>query len=370
MINRKEYYKTFIILKPDTRGYALDNKEPSGFCKIDAYGNKAKVQVSVQNLKPISEDRGYNIYLLANCRDGVRQVLLKSFYVDEKGKRDLKFDMNRYNVEGTNLSIEEFEGVGILVEKDGYILSPLIGFKKEPFMWKVAKNNVKKETKNKESDKLEKREEKIEINPFTDKKEAQEKNDIKIEVKKETDNRNNVEIEKEEIEINKNQEIEKTKEEVKKEILVDKEIAENKKDSIIEEYFTPNKRLYNFQREKPKKEDFLKDIINKSIRMNPFEKVNEDMEWYRISYEELPLIVDYPWRWYSNPYLLVGAKKYNHLLLGKNKELNTYCLGIPDIYFPKTKEGAKRFGCNTFLCCRDIKPAPGEYGYWIINLPI
>ena len=42
--------------------------------------------------------------------------------------------------------------------------------------------------------------------------------------------------------------------------------------------------------------------------MNPFERVNEYMEWYRISYEELPLILDYPWRWYSNPHILVGAK--------------------------------------------------------------
>ena len=27
--------------------------------------------------------------------------------------------------------------------------------------------------------------------------------------------------------------------------------------------------------------------------MNPFEKPNEEMEWYRISYEELPLIINF-----------------------------------------------------------------------------
>jgi len=323
----KRNYRTFIILKQDTRGYSFANKEPSGYCKINSYGNKAKVQIYVQDLKLIPREKGYRAFLLANLPEGPKQILIESFYVDEKGKRDINIEVDRGDVGGSGLSIDKFEGVVILTHENSI---PLVGFKKEPFPWKINNN----EELPKEDEKTEK--------SFTKEEQVENEEPIK-----------------------------RMSEEIPKENKEDKEDKEE--DSKLDEeepsYFIPDNK-WQFPRNEPKKEDFLRKILEGNIRMNPFEKPSEGMEWYRISYEELPLILDYPWRWYSNPYLLVGAKKYNHLLLGQNKELNTYCLGIPDIYYPNMVERAKVFGCSSFLCCRDVKPTTGEYGYWIIELPI
>jgi len=56
-------YRSFIILRQDCRGYAISSKEPFGYCKIDAYGDKARFRLYVQELKIIPKRKGLPIYL-------------------------------------------------------------------------------------------------------------------------------------------------------------------------------------------------------------------------------------------------------------------------------------------------------------------
>lgn len=415
----REYYRAYIILKQDTRGYSFSNKEPSGYCKIDAYGDKAKIQVYVQDLKPIPKEKGYKLSLLANLPTGPRIVPLESFYVDEKGKRDIKISVDRNNIGGSSLSIEQFEGAVISIEDPASsTVTPLVGFKKQPFAWRSLINTVKEnikfeaEEKTNKSDKEVNRTTKIEEPIYesikksaaAEKTEEAENIDVTQEIKVIQEQKEDREIEiKEEqaaeiieqiepVESIETVEVDEPIEAVEMDVEPSMEVAEsNLEASEVTEllsteeparegsspqeentdffsFFTPDIHK-EFPRSKPKKENYLNKILRENIRMNPFERNKEYMEWYRISYEELPMILNYPWRWYSNPYLLIGAKKYNHLLLGRNIQLNTYCLAVPDIYFPAAKEKAKAYGFNYFLCCRNTRPAPGEYGYWVMDLP-
>lgn len=388
----REYYRAYIILKQDTRGYSFTSKEPSGYCKVDAYGDQAKIQVYVQDLKPIPKEKGYRFSLLANLPAGPRIVPIESFYVDEKGKRDIKISVNRNNVGGSGLSIEQFEGAVITAEDAISPNVPLVGFKKEPFAWKSLLNAVS--VKHESEVKVKSEEEKETLRAI--KTEGPTEDFIKEpDLAKKAEEAKSIGAIQEIKEERGLETIEQTKAEEtaqKDEFLESIEVAEsNFETSEVEgllaseasdrevpaaengdtdffSYFTPEKHE-EFLHHKPKKENFLNKILRENIRMNPFERNKEYMEWYRISYEELPLLLNYPWRWYSNPYLLIGAKKYNHLLLGRNVQLNTYCLAVPDIYFPAAKEKAKVYGFNYFLCCRNTRPAPGEYGYWIMDLP-
>lgn len=366
----KRNYRAFIILKQDCKGYSISGKEPSGYCKIDAYGDKVRIQVYVQDLKTISKEKGYKVTLLANLPAGPKQLSIDTFYVDEKGKKNFRIEMNRNNIGGSGLLIEQFEGVAILAE-DSFSnnVAPLLGFKKESFEWEIKKSKIK------ESEKVE---EKIKEMINEEKEEREETKEIIKEKDKVANDMIIVEQQNKEDKRLKIEELDREKEalEVFEERVNEETISKNKTNVEKEESFTQEAEqlffnsndYWNFCGRKSKEEDYLSKILMESIRMNPFENPNEDMEWYRISFEELPLIIDFPWRWYSNPYLLVGAQKYNHLLLGKNKEQNTYYLGIPDIYSLYSKERAESFGCNTFLCCRNTKPVPGEYGYWIVDL--
>lgn len=393
-------YRSFIILRQDCKGYAISSKEPFGYCKIDAYGNKARFQLYVQELKIIPKEKGYRFTLLANLPTGPKQIPIDNFFVDDKGKRNIKFEMDRNNIGDSGLKVEQIEGVAILVEDSlTNTVAPLLGFKKEPFKWNNKKTRAKsleKEEKiqviNKEENHKKEKVKEVEvedrdikefeeINKEIDRiedtvKEGNQKveiNDVNEEKKEEV----RVE-EKEDIEAIKVFESEKFKEEDFPNIFEYEKEKEEKLDLDREDSLTNDigqlifnsSDYWNFYERKSKEEDYINKIIEKSIRMNPFEKPNEEMEWYRISYEELPLIINFPWRWYSNPFLLVGAKKYNHLILGKNKKLNTYCLGIPDLYSSYSKERAESFGYRTFLCCRNTQASSGEYGYWIIDLVI
>lgn len=373
----REYYRAYIILKQDTRGYSFSNKEPSGYCKIDAYGDKAKIQVYVQDLKPIPKEKGYKLSLLANLPAGPRIVPVESFYVDEKGKRDIKISTERNNIGGSGLSIEQFEGAVISVEDPASSHHvPLVGFKKEAFAWKHLRDNIKEDIKHESKEKA-----RIEENR-TLKIEEPVKETETIERIQEAKNIEPVEEIKEDQVVEKVEPIapaetvqtvdaNESMETAESDFEASMEVAEllpSEESTDFFSYFTPDTHK-EFQRNKPKRENFLNKILRENMKMNPFERNKEYMEWYRISYEELPMILNYPWRWYSNPYLLIGAKKYNHLLLGRNTQLNTYCLAVPDLYFPAAKERAKVYGFNYFLCCRDTRPAPGEYGYWIMDLP-
>lgn len=412
-------YRSFIILRQDCRGYAISSKEPFGYCKIDAYGDKARFQLYVQELKIIPKEKGYRFTLLANLPAGPKQIPLDSFYVDEKGKRNFKIEMDRNNIGGSGLKVEQIEGVAVLAEDSfSNTVAPLIGFKREPFEWNPKKMRTKfeKEEKMKENNKEEKqaiKERKELKETTTDEKERKE------EIKKKEMERSDIEKATEKLKEIKGEDIykEEKQEERKEENIIEKAVSEendetkeirlfesekerkedfteifefkneeleekkpdkeerksdqDKEESAqieTEDQFFTGQTYWNFFDKRSKEEDYINKIIERSIRMNPFEKPGEDMEWYRISYEELPLIVNFPWRWYSNPFLLVGAKKYNHILLGKNKKLNTYCLGIPDLYSQYSKERAESFGYRTFLCCRNTQPVTGEYGYWIIDL--
>ena len=144
-------YRSFIILRQDCKGYAISSKEPFGYCKIDAYGNKARFQLYVQELKIIPKEKGYRFTLLANLPTGPKQIPIDNFFVDDKGKRNIKFEMDRNNIGDSGLKVEQIEGVAILVEDSlTNTVAPLLGFKKNPLngiiktrakAWKKKKNS-------------------------------------------------------------------------------------------------------------------------------------------------------------------------------------------------------------------------------------
>jgi hypothetical protein len=112
----------------------------------------------------------------------------------------------------------------------------------------------------------------------------------------------------------------------------------------------------------------IEEIYKNAQKVTPFKDEAINISWARIVLADLISLPRLSYEWCTQPFITFAYYKYNHLLLGKDNNLKQYYIGIPDIYHPDRRYVLSSEQIDKFVCCENVEPQIGEYGYWIIRL--
>jgi len=137
------YHRYFIPLMPDSKGFELKGKTPLGRCVLEERGKSSKLSLWVQDLKPGTP---YRIVLVLSEMGNHTGVILGTLYVDVKGKGEFKHEFDSFDLaDGQGLS--RLSTVVVMAAGGNELLSPLVGYKDGPVLWKnhfsYADENIK-----------------------------------------------------------------------------------------------------------------------------------------------------------------------------------------------------------------------------------
>ncbi|MGL4797973.1 MAG: DUF6128 domain-containing protein [Cellulosilyticaceae bacterium] len=113
----------------------------------------------------------------------------------------------------------------------------------------------------------------------------------------------------------------------------------------------------------------LRDIFEYSDTIQPFNEEDANIDWIRLSMAELMSIKQFSYEWCTQSFITLSYHKFGFLLLGRDKKLEEYYIGIPDIYDPKQRyilslDKIERFRFRD----ENNVSKPGAYGYWIARV--
>lgn len=234
MSNLNKLYRNFIILQEDERGYAKsDEKNLSGYSKIEAKGNTCKISFYAQNLR---EDDNYYMILICNKKENRSLINLGEIRPLSNGKMETSKEYTVDNIGGLGIGYDKISGAAIVKMKNDVPIIIMCGFINSEQIndnWKnykiinanetnvkekmdyIKKDEKKKKNNGKHREEIEDREEDTieetkEIKVISEREEIEEVKEIKI-VESNRD-----EVNKEEIveEIEKIEEIEEIEERV------------------------------------------------------------------------------------------------------------------------------------------------------------
>jgi len=134
LARRSYYHRSFIILKPESKGYGINpKKDPAGYCKFEIRRGIGKAYIYLQDIKPSSASDGiYEAYLIS-LDDSIKPCKLASLHIDEQGKGEhiASFDAN--DIMGSGKSLENFHALAIVFRSEDAgktmkVAYPLIGY--------------------------------------------------------------------------------------------------------------------------------------------------------------------------------------------------------------------------------------------------
>lgn len=174
--------------------------------------------------------------------------------------------------------------------------------------------------------------------------------------------KNNVELEKQETTREEKDFLEQLEDKLKNiQTLLKNDTEEAIKD--IEE--TSFIQLKEDKRDRKEEYSRIKEIFESSVEIEPFDNQKQPIDWVRISLSELVSIPQIDYEWATQPFITFSYHKFNHLILGRDRELNQYYIGIPDIYHQTRNHILDMDKIERFVCRNTDKLATGEPGYWI-----
>lgn len=112
----------------------------------------------------------------------------------------------------------------------------------------------------------------------------------------------------------------------------------------------------------------VRDIFTDSSEIEPFEEKDEEIDWVRISMAELISMPQFSYEWCTNPFVTYCYHKFGFLILGRDKNIEQYYIGIPDIYDTKRKFILSIDKIESFRGRSNKALQPGDYGYWIVRV--
>jgi hypothetical protein len=132
LARKSNYHRSFIILKPKSRGYEfVPNKAPTGYCKFEIRRGVGRAYIYMQDIKPSSSlDGVYEAYLIS-VDDSIRPCKLASLYTDEQGRCEHIVSFDADDIKGSGYTLENFHALVITFRtgKEGMrIAYPLIGY--------------------------------------------------------------------------------------------------------------------------------------------------------------------------------------------------------------------------------------------------
>ncbi|MFY9426517.1 MAG: hypothetical protein WAP19_06305 [Caldicoprobacterales bacterium] len=134
MARKSNYHRSFIILKPESKGYGLKpNKEPAGYCKFEIRRGIGKAYIYLQDMKPSSAlDGTYEAYLIS-IDDSIKPCKLASLHIDDHGRGEHVASFDANDIMGSGKSLENFHALAITFrsqqeDKAIKVAYPLIGY--------------------------------------------------------------------------------------------------------------------------------------------------------------------------------------------------------------------------------------------------
>lgn len=291
-----DYFRQFIML-------SSENKEinSKGRIIIDAKSNIGKAQIIAQGLIP---DEQFQLVFLIKDELNIIGLDIGSFWADYKGKIDTKFEFLPYNINNSNYKAKDVEGALILKANSKNIEPLLSGFVGNIFSWRSN---------------------------FTIFKEDSNINKTKAQ---------NIEIEPNKEEANKELEYDNKKDEESKKI-IDKEIDKEKELKDIDSLFETESIIEIF------------DIKNSIWIATSPNSIKNCKKIYELADDEV---------------IKQAFQSHKHIILGKinDEENKKYIIGAPDIYKSLSSFSIQsKFG--NFKCIHSIKEGlyDGAHGYWL-----
>lgn len=112
----------------------------------------------------------------------------------------------------------------------------------------------------------------------------------------------------------------------------------------------------------------VRDIFNDSTPIEPFTEKDEEVDWVRISMAELISMPQFSYEWCINPVISRCYYKFGFLILGREKKIEQYYVGIPDVYDTQRQFVLSIDKIESFRGRSKEKLQPGDYGYWIVRI--
>jgi len=418
------YSRLFITLKQERPDYCLDFRPTMGRSLIEIKNNKGKLNVYAQGLKP---NIFYKVFLISVKDSKSIGVPIGFIDIDNNGKGELKYNFEPDNVAQSNLPIDDFNVMAILVQGQQEIKAPLVGYTESAVLWKnnfsildkennndsvqENKNNVSEEKDNKKtgteiSNNLKTVQEnnnkepaaginnnlktvQENVNSIKEPTKEENVNSIKkptaeINDRKKTVQENNNKKLAEEVnngkKSNNNDRPLNEKENTNDTNNAEEELSNDKIKIMVEKFKKDIDELkyYATMDEKEAKinNNIIKEKINKNFldidyifkrnkSVTPFSNDKNNIKWVRASLKELAIINNNMWKYINNPFIACNYRRYGHILIGRD-ENNNFILGVPSRYNPSYKLEASIQGFKKFRRYDDKKPMLNDYGYWIM----
>jgi len=124
------YRRFFIILRAKDTGFELQEKEPSGYCKIDIKNNRIKFFIYVQDLKPRTEQQGVYEAYIVSPREEKPAKKLADISVDSRGRAECTVESDTDALNRTAKSIEELSAIAVVyrsLSDTAKLYYPLVG---------------------------------------------------------------------------------------------------------------------------------------------------------------------------------------------------------------------------------------------------
>lgn len=87
-----------------------------------------------------------------------------------------------------------------------------------------------------------------------------------------------------------------------------------------------------------------------------------EIEWKKITRDDIGRFPRCEWRLVNNPFLMHGYRNYHYLVL--LKEEGKTILGVPGIYAKQEEQAARAFGFTMFRRAREEQEEDENFGYW------
>lgn len=417
-----QYQRIFVTLQQDRQDYSIDGRKAMGRCVIETRGSAGKLSIYVQGLKP---EVIYKLYLIATEGDTSRGLPVAIVPVDAKGKGELRFEFNAENVGGSSMGVSDFSAVAIIVPSEKGVLPVLTGFMEDEISWENNFVDITKETRREvlAAEKTAEPEIEAESSDATNVQEEHTEHEhieqveveVEVEVVVVVEAESVIEIEEDKTALLYKQEqaepeeniIEKpveesninfweveatnqpskdetkvaTHDEVSKQIHKEIKVRNMNEDfkKLIDEYgsYMTNLGKKPFEGLEPivaseihMHVDELEQIFHNHMKMNPFPNDHLKIKWARITHKDLVLLGEKGYYTINHPLVLLGYRKYKHLILGKcaTEGKSKYILGVPDCYSIEYKESALIAGFMEFKYCEKDSAYDGDYGYWLKDM--
>lgn len=147
-----KYQRQFLIFEEEDQGYGT-SATPSGYAKIEIKNGKGRLNVFVQNLKPMGNESPYRVYFIKKSGNHAKHVLIGDIvFSRSNGQMILDFDPD--NIKNSGLSLNDFDVISIgTITDNNRIIWPLCAYRNEKIKWNKHVTSLI-QTDNKQSDKI------------------------------------------------------------------------------------------------------------------------------------------------------------------------------------------------------------------------